>query len=100
MKIPDDPDTLFTRRQAADALTTRGFPTSVGTLSTKATRGGGPIYRHFGPRVLYRWGDLLAWAEARLSPPRGSTSEADAPIGRHGRRAARLAAEAGTATPT
>ena len=79
MPIPDDADTLLTRKQAADALTARGYPTSDRTLSTKATRGGGPVFRHFGPRVLYRWGDLLDWAQGRLSPPRRSTSEADAP---------------------
>ena len=79
MPIPDDPDALLTRKQAADALTARGYPTSDRTLSTKATRGGGPPFRKFGPRALYRWGDLLHWAEDRLSPPRQSTSEADAP---------------------
>jgi hypothetical protein len=34
--------------------------------------------RSFGARVLYRWGDALAWAEGRLSPPRCSSSEVDA----------------------
>ena len=43
-----------------------------------ATRGGGPPYQIFGRWPLYRWGDALAWAEARLSQPRRSTSEADA----------------------
>lgn len=79
MHTPDDPDALLTRKQAADALTARGYPTSERTLSTKATRGGGPPFRKFGPRALYRWGDLLDWAEGRLSPLRRSTSEADAP---------------------
>jgi hypothetical protein len=31
-----------------------------------------------GRITLYRWGDALAWAESRLSPPRCSSSEADA----------------------
>jgi hypothetical protein len=75
--IPTDPDTLLTRRQAAEALTARGYPLSERTLSTKATRGGGPLYRHFGPRVVYRWADLLEWAEGRLGPRRRSTSESD-----------------------
>jgi hypothetical protein len=48
------------------------------TLATRASRGGGPAYRRYGTRVVYRWGDLLAWAEARLSAPMHSTSEADA----------------------
>jgi hypothetical protein len=76
--IPDDPNALLLRDQTAKALTESGFPTKAKTLATKASRGGGPLYRSFGARALYRWGDALAWAEGRLSPLRGSTSEADA----------------------
>jgi hypothetical protein len=75
--IPDDPNALLSRDQTAKALTDAGFKTEPTTLATKATRGGGPPYRLFGARALYRWGDALAWAESRLSAPRGSTSEAD-----------------------
>ena len=32
------------------------------TLATKASRGGGPPYRLFGRKPLYRWGDGLDWA--------------------------------------
>jgi hypothetical protein len=78
VRIPDDPNALLTREQAAAALTGCGFPVKPKTLATKATRGGGPPYRTFGPRVLYRWADLLAWAEGRLGAPRSSTSNADA----------------------
>jgi hypothetical protein len=74
---PIDPDALLPRRDAAEALTARGFRVSERTLATKVTRGGGPPYRRFGPRVIYKWSDLLAWAEGRLSPPRSSTAEAD-----------------------
>ncbi len=35
MQIPDDPDALLTRKQAADALTARGYPTSDKTLCYK-----------------------------------------------------------------
>ncbi len=73
-----DPDALLTRDALAAALTETGYPVKAKTLSTKATRGGGPPFRHFGSRVLYRWADALAWAESRMSPPRSSTSEADA----------------------
>jgi hypothetical protein len=73
--IPDDPDKLLSRDQAATTLKAAGYPISKATLSTMASRGHGPIYRRFGPRVLYRWGDLMAWAKGRLSAPRGSTSE-------------------------
>lgn len=72
------PDTLLTREQAADALTEAGFPVKPKTLATKATRGGGPPYRLFGRRPLYRWGDAIDWASGRLSKLHCSTSEADA----------------------
>jgi hypothetical protein len=73
-----DPDMLLTRKAAAAALTKAGFPTTEKTLATKASRGGGPPYRKFGPRAIYQWGETLAWAWARLGGPIGSTSETDA----------------------
>ncbi len=75
--IPSDPDALLTREQTAKALTASGFPITKATLATKASRGGAPPYRTFGRTVLYRWGDSLAWARARLSAPRRNTSEVD-----------------------
>lgn len=75
--VPVDPETLLRRTATAEALTAKGFPTSDKTLATKATRGGGPPYRLFGRIPLYKWADTLAWAEARLSTPRSSTSEGD-----------------------
>ena len=75
--IPDDLDALLTRERTAAALTESGYPTSPKTLATTATRGGGPRFHRFGPRVLYRWRDALGWAEKRLSPAMCSTSEAD-----------------------
>ena len=80
--IPDNPDALLTRGRTAEALTEAGFPIKAKTLATKATRGGGPPYRRFGLRVLYRWRDALAWAERRLSTAYSSTSERDA-AGQH-----------------
>ena len=76
-----DDDTLLTRDMAAAALTEAGYPVKSKTLATKATRGGGPPYRLFGVRPLYRWGDALAWAQGRLSAPRRSTSAKDAEVG-------------------
>lgn len=70
--------TLLRRKDCANALTQAGYRTSPKTLASKATRGGGPPYHKFGRTVLYRWSEVLAWAEARLSPPITSTSEADA----------------------
>ena len=73
------PDALLTRKTTAEALTAAGFPVKVGTLATKATRGGGPPYQLFGKKPLYRWADALAWAHSRLSQLRRSTSERNAP---------------------
>lgn len=75
--VPDAPDALLTREQVAIALTASGYPVKAKTLATKATRGGGPAYRLFSGRTLYRWSDALAWAEAATSAPRRSTSEHD-----------------------
>lgn len=75
--IPHDPDALLLRAATAEALTEAGYPVSAATLATKASRGGGPPYRTFGPRVLYRWRDVINWAEARLSTPRCNSAEAD-----------------------
>ena len=75
--IPDHPDALLTRNDTAAALTAAGFPISPATLATKASRGGGPAFRKFGPRPLYRWADVLQWAQSKLGPPIRSTSEAD-----------------------
>lgn len=72
------PDTLLPRKQAAAALTDAGYPIAAGTLDTKASRGNGPPYRRFGKRALYRWGDLLAWAESCLTPPCRSAAQARA----------------------
>ena len=72
------PDTMLTRDKSAAALSDIGFPVSKATLATLASRGGGPLYRHFGKRVLYRWCDLVDWAEARCGPAIHSSSESDA----------------------
>jgi len=47
----EHPDALLTRDQTAAALTARGFPIKAKTLSTKASRGGGPPY-HLAARPL------------------------------------------------
>jgi hypothetical protein len=68
-------ETLLSREAAAQALTDAGYITSPSTLATKATRGNGPGYRIFGKRAIYRWGDLIAWAEEQTAPLRHNTSE-------------------------
>jgi alkylation response protein AidB-like acyl-CoA dehydrogenase len=72
------PDTMLPRNEAAAALTEAGFPTSPATLATKACRGGGPPYRLYGRKPLYKLSDLLAWAEGRCSKTITSTSELEA----------------------
>lgn len=62
-----------------------GYPVAHATLATKATRGGGPPYRLFSSRALYRWADALEWAQTNTSAPRCSTSEADSRGRHHGR---------------
>ena len=72
-EIPENPDALLTRDALAAALTAKGYPVRPKTLSTLASRPGktgGPPFRHFGARVLYRWSDAILWAERRLSAPR------------------------------
>ena len=75
MAIPNNPDALLRRKRTAHALTEAGYPTSEKTLATQASRGDGPPYHRYGRYPLYKWGDALAWAEARLKPARRSTSE-------------------------
>ena len=76
--IPDNGDVLLTRAQTGAALRETGFPVADKTLATKACRGGGPPFRRFGSKPLYRWADVLAWAHSKLTAPMASTSEADA----------------------
>lgn len=65
------------RREAAEYLTIqRGLHVTRNTLQKFATIGGGPIYRRFGTRAVYTVDDLNTWADAKLSTPRASTSEA------------------------
>jgi hypothetical protein len=68
---------LLTRVEAAQYLKRHGFPVAAKTLATLVSRGGGPTYRRFGGRAIYDPKDLLAWAEARCSPPRRSSAEAE-----------------------
>ena len=74
-QIPNNPDRLLPRLEAAEALTEAGYPISAATLATKATRGGGPAYVKFGARVLYRWGETLSWAQNRTSLAHSTTAE-------------------------
>lgn len=65
------------RTEAAEYLTARGLRVSKTTLGKYATTGGGPVYQRFGLRAVYTRANLDAWADAKLSAPRCSTSEAE-----------------------
>src|SRR6516165_9193314 len=80
--IPNEPDAFVTRKNGAAALKEAGYPVAEATLASQATRGGGPPYRKFGQRVLYRWGDMLEWALSKLVPLVHSTSELDTALPR------------------
>ena len=77
--VPPDPDALLRRKEAANALTKEGFKTAPATLAGLVTRCGGPPMEYYGRIPLYRWKRTLGWAQAKLSAPRTSSSEIDAP---------------------
>jgi hypothetical protein len=66
---------LLLRREAAEFLTRVGYRTAASTLAKLASVGGGPPFRSFGRRPLYHPSDLIAWAQARCTGPRRSTSD-------------------------
>jgi hypothetical protein len=68
-------DRRLDRKQAATFLTECGYRTAPATLAKLASIGGGPSFESFGRRPLYREADLLAWAQARTTGPRRSTSD-------------------------
>lgn len=70
------PDHYLDRPGAADYLTSRGLRISKTTLQKFATIGGGPPYQRFGHRCVYTIPALDAWAQGKLSTPRGSTAAA------------------------
>jgi hypothetical protein len=63
------------RKEAAQYLTERGYRTAHATLAKLECLGGGPTFHSFGRKPLYREADLIAWAEARTTGPRRSTSD-------------------------
>lgn len=58
------------RAEAAQYLTERGLRVSKNTLQKWVSVGGGPEYRRFGHRAVYRTEDLDRWAESKLTAPR------------------------------
>ena len=74
----DDSTRFLYRQQAAAELSNRGLETRPQTLARLAVYGGGPQFRIWGRRPVYRLDDLLKWAEARLGRTLSSTSDRDA----------------------
>jgi hypothetical protein len=68
-------DRLLSRRDAARFLSEQGYKTAPSTLAKLACIGGGPPFRSFGRQPLYHPADLAAWAHARCSGSRRSTSD-------------------------
>jgi hypothetical protein len=64
----------LTRKQAAQFLTEEGFPIAVSTLSSMASRGGGPAYQLFNGKAMYEPRKLLEWATGVMKYPGHSTS--------------------------
>jgi hypothetical protein len=65
------------RRDAAAYLRdTWGLRCSEQTLANYATRGNGPIFQRYGRDVVYSTTSLDEYAQARMSAPMRSTSEA------------------------
>jgi len=71
----NESEVMMTRTGVAEALTTAGYPVAPSTLSTKATRGGGPPYIVFSGRAMYSWGDALNWARTSTAKPRSSAAQ-------------------------
>lgn len=64
------------RREASQRLRELGYPFSaIATLAKLAVVGGGPVMRYANKIPLYAEEELLAWAEAKLSAPKRSTSD-------------------------
>src|SRR5690242_7331448 len=68
---------LLNRQEASAFLNELGYKTAVASLNKLASTGGGPKFRKFGRKPLYSPTDLVAWAEARTSPPVRSVTEAE-----------------------
>ncbi len=74
---------LLSRPEAAAFLSEQGIPIAKTTLGKLASVGGGPLFRKFGPRVLYAPADLTAWANSKLSEPMRNTSDVARKEGSH-----------------
>jgi hypothetical protein len=75
IKHPVDSESLYGVKEASVWLTERGLPTSVGSLNSWRSRGGGPRYIPIGKRRWYRESALREFLLSKLGDEVGSTSE-------------------------
>lgn len=68
-------DKMYTRPEAAEYLTSKGFKIAAQTLSKHAWSGQGPVFTKFGRHPLYTKQALDEWAQSRLGRTVRSTSE-------------------------
>lgn len=73
--MANDPDRLYSRKDAARYLTELGLETAPQTLARKFHEGTGPLCTHVGVRAMYWKSDLDDYFEAHISAPRRSSSE-------------------------
>jgi hypothetical protein len=67
---------IYVNRAAlSQALAEMGLIVAVPTLTTWATRGGGPPFRKFGKKIVYDLAAAVAWAESRMTPAVTSSAE-------------------------
>lgn len=73
--MAENPDRLYSRKDAARYLTERGLETSPQTLARKFHEGTGPLCTHVGVRAMYWKSDLDDYFKAHVSAPRRSSRE-------------------------
>ena len=60
------PEDRLRRLEAAQVLSDLGYPVTYDSLAALVTRRAGPPYYKFGKFAFYKYGELIAWAEARM----------------------------------
>jgi hypothetical protein len=60
------PEDRLRRLEAAEVLSNLGYPVTYDSLAALVTRRAGPPYYKFGKFAFYKYGELIAWAEARM----------------------------------
>lgn len=79
--MAENPDRLYSRKDAARYLTELGLETSPQTLARKFHEGTGPLCTHVGVRAMYWKSDLDDYFQTHVSAPRRSSSEPRRPGG-------------------